>query len=78
MLEKYYSNFIDFMKSEKNCSKSTASSYWTDFYIFKEYLNTKKVTNLEDITTSILKEYVTYIKLKKGHYFTQVVDVRNY
>lgn len=68
MLENYYANFIDFMKSEKNCSASTVSSYWTDFYIFKEFLSKQKINiTLDNITTSVLRQYLAYIKLEKGY-----------
>lgn len=67
-LQPIYDEFLDFLVAERNASPLTISSYLTDFHVLNEYFTINKIeSQLELLTTPILRRYVTYLKNKKDY-----------
>jgi len=67
-LKEVYLEFLDHMKSEKNASGATVTSYITDYKIFENFLLLKTIEpRLQTITTRDLRKYVNYLKLEKEY-----------
>lgn len=67
-LQSSYSDFLDYMESEKNASEATITSYTTDFKILNDFLDIAGIEpRLCAITTQILRRYVTFLKKHKNY-----------
>jgi len=63
-----YQEFLDHMKSEKNASEATITSYITDYKIFENFLRLQSIEpRLQIITTRDLRKYVNYLKIGKEY-----------
>ncbi len=61
----YINDFIDYLVVEKGLSINTQDSYRFDMQEFTNYLNKKKINNLEDIKEQDLINYLEYLKNEK-------------
>lgn len=61
-MQNYINKFIAYLKIEKNFSPHTTGSYRLDLKKLKEYLESRNIISLEDVTTTILREYTYNIK----------------
>ncbi len=61
----YINDFIDYLVIEKGLSINTQDSYRFDMQEFTNYLNKKKINNLEDIKEQDLINYLEYLKNEK-------------
>lgn len=67
-LDYCFQEFIDYLKSEKNASKTTIVSYETDYKIFTVFLTIGGIEpRLNTMTTAILRRYISYLKLHKDY-----------
>ncbi|NYB73503.1 tyrosine-type recombinase/integrase [Sedimentibacter hydroxybenzoicus DSM 7310] len=65
-LEIYFEYFLDYQKSENNCSEATVKSYKYDFSNIIEFLNIIQVEpQINLITTAILRRFITFLKENK-------------
>ena len=61
---KYFNDYLDFLKYEKNYSDYTVLSYKNDIEEFLEYLN-REVLNFKELEYSDLRFYLMYLKEEK-------------
>lgn len=67
-IENCFKEFINYLESEKNISKYTKENYASDMKIFVLYLQSSEIqTDIEVITTPILRQYFTYLKTVKNY-----------
>lgn len=65
-LKKLSESFLQNLDSEKNCSQSTLTSYRTDLSQVLLFFKMKKYsTNINDISTIQVREYINYMKFEK-------------
>ena len=57
---KYFNDYLDFLKYEKNYSDYTVLSYKNDIEEFLEYLN-REVLNFKELEYSDLRFYLMYL-----------------
>ena len=65
-MNNYIDDFIDYLVVEKGLSINTQDSYRFDMQEFTNYLNKKKINNLNDIKENDLIDYLEYLKNDKG------------
>ena len=65
-MNNYIDDFIDYLIVEKGLSINTQDSYRFDMQEFTNYLNKKKINNLNDIKENDLIDYLEYLKNDKG------------
>lgn len=56
-MEQFVKEFISILRYEKNLSDNTALSYQSDLKMFLEFLNTKEITDYNDISANTLAEF---------------------
>lgn len=67
-INEHFNEFIDYLSSEKNISKYTKENYSSDFKIFLNFLSSNSLkSELEAITTPILRKYFSYLKNEKQY-----------
>lgn len=67
-LDTLYSEFLDYMISEKNASKMTIESYTRDYNILIEYLRLNRIRkDLSSLTTQNLRGYINFMKKEKDY-----------
>lgn len=67
-LKKQFANFLLYLRSEKNASTATETSYTTDFKIFLEFLKKSNFpTNMRKLDTNEIRAYVVYLKNEKKY-----------
>lgn len=67
-IEDLFDEFLNYLKAEKNASKSTITSYSTDFFVFLTFLKNNKITlDVEKIRTPDLRRYITHLKIEKKY-----------
>ncbi|SHK23162.1 tyrosine-type recombinase/integrase [Tepidibacter formicigenes] len=67
-LEDLYSEFLEYMKSEKDASKLTIEAYKRDFNISLDFLAINKIEpNLSNMRTPIIRKYIYYMNSVKKY-----------
>ena len=58
MIEDSIKDFLNYCIFEKGLSDKTKISYKNDLYIYKDFLNKRKIYNVEDITSDDIKDFL--------------------
>ena len=61
MIEALIDDFIAYIQFEKGLSDNTILAYGADLSIFAEFIEQKKINNLNDISVLLLEEYVKFL-----------------
>ena len=65
-LNLHIDNFLNYIRFEKGLADNTIDSYSRDLISFCEYLDKKKINNVEDLNQSIIENYI--VCLSKDNY----------
>lgn len=60
-----FEQFLDYLENEKQYSKYTIKAYHEDILEFLTFLNREQITQLEEITYSVIRNYLVYLYDKK-------------
>jgi integrase/recombinase XerC len=61
MIDELFIDFLKYLKIEKNYSKYTIINYGKDLKIFKKYLDTEHINNIDKIDYKILRQYLSFL-----------------
>lgn len=62
-MREFIDNFISYLVNEKDSSPLTIHKYRSDLNRLMDYLNsTHKISNINDVTTNIIRDYLSYLK----------------
>lgn len=64
MLSQYITDFLTFLKIEKNLAKNTLESYAFDIQSFYNFLTSQNLENINKIDTTIIRHYILTIRSK--------------
>jgi len=65
-LNLHIDNFLNYIRFEKGLADNTIDSYSRDLISFCEYLDKKKINNVEDLNQSVIENYI--VCLSKDNY----------
>lgn len=60
-MEKYIDEFLEYLEYQKNYSKHTIKNYKDDLIIFENYLDIKKINDLNKVTYEDMRNYLKYL-----------------
>ncbi len=60
-MQEVFNRYIDYLKAERNASRYTVRNYTTDLIDFVNFLKTKGLVSLEDVSKDTLREYLGYL-----------------
>jgi len=61
-METYLTDYLSYLRIEKNCSPVTITFYRSELQKFIPYIESKDINELNQVDTSILRKYVVHIK----------------
>ena len=60
-MDKYIDEFLNYLEYQKNYSLHTIKNYKDDLIIFENFLDIKKIDDLNDVTYDIVRSYLKYL-----------------
>ena len=60
-MDKYIDEFLNYLEYQKNYSLHTIKNYKDDLIIFENFLDIKKIDDLNDVTYYIVRSYLKYL-----------------
>ena len=60
-MKNYISEFLDYLKYEKNYSDNTIIGYSNHLKLFNNYFENKKITNINNIDYTLIRNYINYL-----------------
>ena len=64
-MEKYFNDFILYLKHQKNYSENTTKNYQNDLILFKTFLDENHITFISGVTYDVVRKYIKYLNEKK-------------
>ena len=60
-MDKYIDEFLNYLEYQKNYSLHTIKNYKDDLIIFENFLDIKKIDDLNDVTYDVVRSYLKYL-----------------
>lgn len=60
-MEQYFTDFLSYLKYQKNYSDNTVKNYQNDLLLFTNFLGINHIDNINDITYEIVRKYLKYL-----------------